>query len=179
VYFVQPDFRLEPKFPYFLLGARHGFDYPGAKIDLAEPALALPFAMPALFALAVIGGGWALLYAPAVRPPFAMLALGVAPMSVALLTAIVTSHRYTGDFCPMLIACAAWGVAVFDAETPLLRRTALTLTSVLAALSIFITLAISLFFQGDYVWGVPDEMKQNYQHLRDRVDHFFGTAQRR
>jgi hypothetical protein len=51
--------------------------------------------------------------------------------------------------------------------------------SVLTALSIFVTLAISLFFQGEYVWGVPDEMKQNYQHLRDRADHFFGAAPHR
>ncbi len=179
VYFVRPDFRLEPNFPYLFLGASQGAGYPGAKIDLAEPTLALPFAMPALFALAVIGGAWASLYAPAARTSLALLTLGVAPMAIALLTAIVTSHRYTGDFCPILIASAAWGLAVLDAEAIWIRRVALVLISMLAAVAIFVTGAISLFFQGDYVWGVPDEVKQNYQHLRDRADHFFGTAQRR
>ena len=177
VYFVRPDFRWEPKFPYFFLGARQGRGYPGAKIDLAEPALALPWAMPALF-LAALACGWALLYAPPSRPPLAVLAFGVAPMFGALLTAIVTSHRYTGDFCPLLIACAAWGVAAFDGEAVALRRGFLAVIGALAALSIFFTLANSLFFQGEYIWGVPDEMKQNYQHLRDRVDRFFGTTHR-
>jgi hypothetical protein len=178
VYFVRPDFRWEPKFPYFFLGARQGRGYPGAKIDLAEPALALPWAMPALF-LAALASGWALLYAPPSRRPLALLALGVAPMLAALLTAIVTSHRYTGDFCPLLIALAAWGVAACDGESVALRRGFLALVSVLAAFSIFFTLANGLFFQGEYIWGVPDEMKQNYQHLRERVDRLFGTVQRR
>ena len=177
VYFVRPDFRWEPKFPYFFLGARQGAAYPGAKIDLAEPALALPWAMPALF-FAAMGCGWALLYAPASRRPLALLGLGVAPMFAALLTAIVTSHRYTGDFCPLLIVGAAWGVAAFDGEGPGWRRGFLALMSAFAALAIFFTLANGLFFQGEYIWGVPDEMKQNYQHLRDRVDRLFGTAHR-
>ena len=178
VYFVRPDFRLEPKFPYFFLGARKGRGYPGAKMDLTEPTLALPFAMPELFMVAVLGGLWALAYAPAARRPLLILVVAVTPMTTALLTAIVTSHRYTGDFCPILIATAAWGMAVFDGETPSLRRGFLVRSSLLAAVSIFITLAISLFFQGDYVWGVPDEMKQNYQHLRQRVDGFFGATHR-
>ena len=178
-YLLRPDFRLDPKFPYFFLGARQGKAYPGAKIDLAEPTLALPFAMPALFAMAVLGSAWALRHAPPARRPLAVLISAVAPMSLALLAAIVTSHRYTGDFCPLLIAGAAWGTAVFDGETPRLRRGFLALASVLATASIFITLAISLFFQGEYIWGVPDDMKQNYQHVRDGVDNFFGTAQRR
>jgi hypothetical protein len=100
-------------------------------------------------------------------------------MLAALLTAIVTSHRYTGDFCPLLIALAAWGVAACDGEAVALRRGFLAIVSVLAAFSIFFTLANGLFFQGEYIWGVPDEMKQNYQHLRDRVDRIFGTVQRR
>ncbi len=178
VYFVRPDFRLEPYFPYFFLGARQGRGYPGAKMDLTEPTLALPFAMPELFMVALLGGIWALAYAPAARRPLLVLLVAVAPMTAALLTAIVTSHRYTGDFCPILIACAAWGVAALDGETLPLRRGFLVVASTLTALSVFTTLAISLFFQGDSVWGVPDEMKQNYQHLRQGVDGFFGATHR-
>lgn len=179
VYFVRPDFRFEAHFPFFFLGARHGSGYPGAKIDLAEPALALPFAMPELFMVAVLGGGWALAYVPATRRPLLAVLAAVGPMTAALLTAIVTSHRYTGDFCPVLIVGAAWGLAVFDGEVPPLRRGFLVRSSLLAVVSILITAAISLHFQGAEVWGVPEEIKQNYQHLRDGVDHFFGVAQRR
>lgn len=96
-------------------------------------------------------------------------------MTIALLTAIVTSHRYTGDFCPFLIACAAWGIAAMDGETPIIRQGFLALTSLLTVASIFVTLAISLYFQGEYIWGVPDEIKHNYQQLRDRMDGFFRT----
>ena len=176
VYLLRPDFRLEPRFPYFFIGSLRGRGYPGAKLDLAEPVLAIPFAMPALFAMAVIGCGWALRYATPSRPPLAALALAVVPMSLALLTAVVTSHRYTGDFCPVLIACAAWGIAAFDGETPLFRRAFLVLASMLAALSIFITLALSLHFQGDYAWGVADDVKQNFQTLRKKMDSFFGPT---
>ena len=132
--------------------------------------------MPALFAMAVVGGAWALLYVPSARRPLAVLTLGLAPMTLALLTAIVTSHRYTGDFCPLLIACAAWGAAAFDGETVALRRGFLSIASALAAVSVFVTLANSVFFQGEYIWGVPDDAKANYQEMQRRVDAFFGTT---
>ena len=39
--------------------------------------------------------------------------------------------------------------------------------------AIAVTVAITIQYQGDYLWGVPGEVKQNYQALRQRVDAFF------
>jgi hypothetical protein len=37
-----------------------------------------------------------------------------------------------------------------------------------------VTIAITLHYQGDTLWGVPQETRQNYQQIRQRVDAFFG-----
>ncbi len=178
-YVRLPDFGLRKQFPWFVFdssGKRP--QYPRAKIDLEEPTLAMPYAMPALFFLALLGGGWALCYAPAVRRPLIIVAIGSAPMCLALSLAIVTSHRYTADFCALLAIFAAAGLAVLDAEKRRHRALALGGTAALAAVSIFATLALSVHFQGDIVWGVSDEAKRNYEALRTAADSFFGVAPR-
>jgi|GEM_PF-1011785 hypothetical protein len=176
-YFFRPDFHFEPHFPYFAFGGNERA-YPGSMLDLTEPTVAFPYAMPGLFALATIGAVWALLFAPTVRKPLAVLALGSAPMALALFTAIATSHRYTADFCPCLITLGAFGLAVADAETPRWRKGFLIGYSLLALTSMTATLALALRYQGEMIWGVPDEIKRNYQDLRDRVDVFFSQAHR-
>jgi hypothetical protein len=178
VYLLRPDVYFRPRFPYVFPGATQPPAYPNARIDLEEPTLALPYAMPALFALAVAGGAWAFLAAPVLRVPLTVLAVAVAPMALALFTAIVTSHRYTGDFCPILIACGASGLAVLDADPTRWRRAWLALTSALAAASVVLTFLVSVHFQGEVVWGTPEDGKQNYERLRQAVDGFFGTGQR-
>ncbi|MDO8543840.1 MAG: hypothetical protein Q7S40_25640 [Opitutaceae bacterium] len=174
IYLVRPDFHFLPRFPYFYLGLAHSDNYPGARVDLEEPTLALPYAIPALFALAMFGATWGLYWAPQLRVPMAVLGAGVIPMAIALLTAIVTSHRFTGDFCPFFIACAAGGLAVVDAEVPRLRRWLLAVTAALTLVSVPITAAVALYFQGEGVWGVPDEARQRYIEMSKRVDAFFG-----
>ena len=39
---------------------------------------------------------------------------------------------------------------------------------------ILVTAAISLHFQGEVVWGVPDEARRNYDQLRRRVNTLVG-----
>lgn len=176
-YVRLPDFGLQRHFPWFVFdssGKRP--QYPRAKIDLEEPTLAMPYAMPALFFLAVIGGGWALCYAPSFRRPLTIVAIGSAPMCLALSMAIVTSHRYTADFCALLVIFGAAGLAVLDAEKLRYRRLALGVTAVLAVAAAFATLALSVRFQGELVWGVPDEAKRNYEALRTSADQFFGVT---
>lgn len=176
-YVRLPDFGLQRNFPWFVFDASGKRpQYPRAKIDLEEPTLAMPYAMPALFFLALLGGGWALAYAPSVRRPLTLVAIGSAPMCMALSMAIVTSHRYTADFCALLVIFGAAGLAVLDAEKRRHRSLALGATAVLAAASVFATLALSVRFQGELVWGVPDEAKRNYEALRTSADTFFGVA---
>ncbi len=175
-YFILPDYALRPNFPYvFFDPIERGINYPGAKIDLEELTLALPYSMPALVALALGGGLWAICFVPGFRRPLTVVAVASVPMTLALGMAIVTSHRYTGDFCPLLIVFGAAGLAVLDAERRRERRLALGATGALAAASIFVTLALSLRFQGELVWGVPDDAKRNYEALRQSADRFFGV----
>ena len=169
---------IDAHFPWFLAGDKPTRRYPEARMDLEEMSVAMPFAMPSLFALAVVGCAWGCWRASRVRWPLVILWIAAVPMALALFTAIATSHRYTGDFCPLLIAAAAFAVAVLDADTGRRRRAFLTGASVLTVASIAITLALSLQYQHDTVWGVPESARQNYQHFQQRVDRFFGVAAR-
>ncbi|MSU22439.1 MAG: hypothetical protein EXS32_01295 [Opitutus sp.] len=176
-YVFRPTFRLEPRFPYYYFSAKNNrADYPEAKMDLLEATLGFPYAMPGLFVLALAGGAWAGWCAAQLRPALVVLWLGVLPMAAALFTAVVTSHRYTADFCPFFVASAVMGLAVLDTNSGWQRPIFLGTASLLTVLSVAMTLALSLHFQGQMVWGVPTEVQQNYQHLQQRVDAFFGST---
>ncbi|HUR56747.1 MAG TPA: hypothetical protein VM029_03500 [Opitutaceae bacterium] len=178
-YVLQPDFSLRPVFPFFFIETINFRTYADARMDLEEPTLALPYAMPALFILALAGCGRAWLWAPRLRRPIAVVALGVLPMTLALFAAVVTSHRYTGDFCPFLIVCAALGLAVVDAESSRWRAGFQAIVTLLAVTGIAITFAIALYFQGEAVWGVPDKERQNYEQLQRRVNAILGLPTRK
>ena len=55
-----------------------------------------------------------------------------------------------------------------------LRRAARTTVALLALWSVFVTAAITLHFQNEIVWGVPDDVKARYHSLRQTADAFFG-----
>ncbi len=174
-YMWRPDFSLRPSFPFIALERSLDADYKDARIDLAEPTLALPFAMPSLWLLAIGGvaaaGRW-----PAARAPTLALAAGFLPMALALFTAVAISHRYTGDFCPPMVALGAFGLVALDRLPGPARRGAWIALVILGALGVLVTLAITLRFQGEVVWGVPEEFKARYQMLRQAVDSALGFA---
>jgi hypothetical protein len=132
--------------------------------------------MPALFILATLAAAWAAAAAPGLRVPLALLGVAVAPVALALFTAIVTSHRYTGDFCPWLIAAGALGLAALDAEASRWRAAMLSVAALLTAWSAAVSMALALQYQGEMVWGVPDAAKQRYERLRAGADRLLGTA---
>jgi hypothetical protein len=41
-----------------------------------------------------------------------------------------------------------------------------------------ISFALTLHHQREIVWGVPEEMRQNYREFAQRVDAFFNEKQR-
>lgn len=173
-YVVNAGCHLAWHFPWVRFGSHEPHSYPEAKLDMTEPTVAFPYAMPALFALTVIGGLWALFRAPGLRPAVILLSIGVAPMALALFMAIVTSHRYTGDFCPYLIAMAACGMAAFDAEPRRRRAALLGVTAVLTVASIVVTALLSLEFQGKMVWGTQPAAVRHYQELRTEANRLIG-----
>ena len=175
-YVWRPDFELRPTFPYFFLIGHNSSRYRGARMDLVEPVTAMPYTMPALVFLAVVGGAFAFARWPKARWPLGVIAGATAPMALALFTAVALSQRYTADFCPALLLAGAFGLQAF---TTLDRRWRRAMRATLAALtlaSVLITLAITLHYQGEGVWGVPDETRQRYQTLKNAVDGLFGTT---
>ena len=48
--------------------------------------------------------------------------------------------------------------------------------AVIALGSIVITFLLTIQHQGDFLWGVPDQAKQNYRTLQKRADAFFHAS---
>jgi hypothetical protein len=170
-YLIQANFRIYRSFPYFFIGA----DGPsrawrGTKIDYHDKTLGFPYAMPGLVALAVLGGIAAFVTYPRQRILIVVTWLAGVPMSLAMFTAIAITHRYTADFCPFLLMCAAVGVVGTDYAAPAWRRLLRTVIGAGTVASVLITFAITLHYQGVDVWGVPDEVRTKYAAMRQGVD---------
>lgn len=171
-YFTRSTVEAEPRFPWLYVGRPiPPREFPAAKLDLPDRTLALPYGMTGLFVLATIGCAWAGAKLPSARAPVAILWASVVPLSLAMFAAIATAERYTGDFVPWIVCAAAFGLAA-----PGWRAvgTAALFGATLWACSL--TLATTLHYQGALVWGVPTEVQQNYQHLRQRVDAWFDAS---
>jgi hypothetical protein len=111
---------------------------------------------------------------PGATAPLAVVAGGLAPMTAALFAAVAQSHRYTADFVPFLIATAAFGLAATDTLSAGARRWWLAATTLLTPAAIAVTLAITVHYQGEGVWGVSDEIKARYLAMRRWSDHALG-----
>lgn len=170
-YVVEPNLHFAPHLPWIRFGSNHPQRvFPEAKMDLKEPTVAMPFAMPALFLLAIGGTVYVLLRSGALRSSIGLLCFGFAPVAAALLMAVASSHRYTGDFCPFLIASATLSVACIDAEATWFRRITLAALSVLAAYSFVVEASLAIHFQSELVWGVPPEVTKNLQRFQAWAD---------
>ncbi|MSU22438.1 MAG: hypothetical protein EXS32_01290 [Opitutus sp.] len=168
-----PSFVLPPTFPYFTMRGRDPEVYPESKIDLAEGTLALPYSMPCLVFLALLGCASAWGASSATRRPVLALNLAIIPMATALLTAVAVSQRYTADFCPWLIFLAAFGLPTLQMARGPWRGWSRTLIVIFTVCSLFVTGAITFHYQGERIWGVPEETRANFQQVRKRVDQFF------
>ncbi len=176
-YVVYRNARLDPGFPWIYFGGRSPpRECPHARIDLPDTTLALPYAMPSLFGLASLGCFAAFLVAPRARWPLGLLWSALLPMTLALFAAVATAQRYTGDFVPFLTAGAAFGLAAIDHASSRWRLALRPFVALLTAAAIAVTLAATVHYQGVGLWGVPEDVRQNYQTLRKRVDAFFGVT---
>jgi hypothetical protein len=101
---------------------------------------------------------------------------GAAPMTIALLAAIAVSHRYTGDFIPFLLGLATFGLSGIAVLPPTARQSLAVVVTVLTVAAVFITVALTLHYQGEVVWGVPDEVRAHYLSWRQTMDRLFGFS---
>jgi hypothetical protein len=178
-YVLRPNLGVQRNFPWlFLNRSKPGPNFPEAKMDFADRTLGIPYSMTGLFLLATAGGAFAWRRVPAVRLPLALTWLTAVPMALAMFTAIATTERYTGDFCPFLICAAAFGLAGLELVAPPWRTLCRGVALAATMWSLALTAAITLHNQGELIWGVPDGVEENYRNLRNRVDDFFGQPHR-
>ncbi|MCX6955661.1 MAG: hypothetical protein NTV51_26250 [Verrucomicrobia bacterium] len=176
-YFVRPNFRLEPKFPWFYIGSpQPGWEFPDKKIDLPDHTLAVSFAMPGLFLLASLGGLATALAFPATRSALLVTWIAVVPMSLALFAAIATAQRYTGDWIPFLACAGAFGLAGLISAPFRLRLAFGALLALATLAAVLLTFALTLHYQRAVVWGIEEEVRQSYQEIRQRIDAAFGQS---
>lgn len=168
-YALSPNLRLEPRFPWFFLkSSKPGPGFPGAKVDYAEPTLALPYAMSGLVLLAAGSLGWAW-RRKETREVIGLWWAAALPMTLALFSAVAVAHRYTADFCPFLIGAAAFGTAGLGPASRRLRVAAGGVLAIATTWSVILTAAITLHYQGAVVWGVPDDVRARYKVWQRRV----------
>jgi hypothetical protein len=178
-YLVHPNFRLESHFPFFFIGARTpARECAKTKIDYHDRVLAFPYAMPGLFALATFGGIASFVRLPTMRLLIATTWAAGVPMSLAMFTAIAITHRYTADFCPFLLIAAAFGVVGIESLPDFWRGGSRAVILAATMCGVLITFAITLHYQGFEVWGVPDDVRENYLALGRKVDDFLRALRR-
>jgi hypothetical protein len=156
-----------PQFPYIQNKGVAIDKYPGTRYDMNEPILGIPYCMPGLALLSLMGVGLAFTQ-QYFRRVLIALAMAFVPMALVLFMAVVSSQRYTGDFVPALVIAASIGLALSETRTWRLWLQISALPFALA--SVFVTFALALRYQGEEVWGVPDSAKSHYRHIKHWFD---------
>jgi hypothetical protein len=170
-YVVHGNFHLERGCPYVRVPARTpGVGFPRAKIDLPDYTVAFPYAMPALFCLATLGAASAAARSRAARPPLLVLWAGALPMTLALFAAVATAHRYTGDFCPLFIVSGVFGLVAIDGSASWGRTIARWATMGLTVVAVFMTVGLTLDYQGNWAPAMAPEIHARYQRFFHAVD---------
>jgi len=171
-YLFHPSIRFTSEFPYIATNAPNPNAYPEAKIDMAEPMAGIPYAMPALALLAGLSfvGWWR-------SPTAARLAVAnawcaVLPAALAMFAAIAVSQRYTADFVPFLVVVAAFGIVAIERLPGALGLVARSGITLLCVWSVIVTLALTIGFQGEGVWGTPEGTHERFLRWRERADHW-------
>ncbi len=169
-YLLRPAFSVSRTFPYVYREYLDRRQYPESRMAYRDQTLAMPWALPGLFALALAGGALAAVTTPPARRPLALLTLAALPAALAMLTAVAVTQRYEADFCPFLIAAAAFGVVALPTAPAPLRRPVAVVAAALGVLGVLITFALTVHHQREIVWGVPEEARRHYQEFRNRLD---------
>jgi len=173
-YVTGRHFHVDRHFPWF-----HGLNpadtspHSRDHMDVTEPTVAMPIAMPALFWLALSGITFCLIAGGGLREAAGVLALSVIPLTAALLAAVAVSQRYTGDFVPFLILASALGLAGLCGKAGRFRGLLAIPVFILVLLSAAITAALALNYQGCEVWGVEKQAQERYVRMKEKADRLF------
>jgi hypothetical protein len=175
-YFLAPTFEAGLRLPFLIFDIQKleqkKHEFPEAKMDLEERVVGILYAMAGLVGLSVAGmvGG---ARDPRFRGPMLLTVLAAAPFLVVMLTFVATSHRYTADFCPMLVLAGTLGLVYLDTFDGTKRLALLCVASLLTAFAFALTLGLSFHYRVDLAWGVPEELRNQFLHLREIADRWF------
>ncbi len=175
VYSFGVPITVGPTFPYVAFEDPPKHLPANYKFDIIEPIAGFPYAMPALLGLALVGTVAAFALARSLRGALLFVWAGGAPMLVAMFAAIAISQRYTADFCPLFAAAAALGLAAFEVLSAKARALVWVAVVPLTALSVTISVALTLRYQGEMVWGANDAARERYLALAQKADALFGV----
>lgn len=165
-YLLRPSFALSGEFPYVYRTYIDRRAYPESKLAYRDQTLAMPWAMPGLFWLAVAGSVLAAGTARPWRAPVGLLWIAALPAALAMLTAVAVTQRYEADFCPFLVAAGAFGLAAIDALSARPRRVTAAFAAAIMVLGVAVNFALTLHHQREIVWGVPEELRREYREFR-------------
>jgi hypothetical protein len=170
-YFMMPNLRLRPQFPWVYCQDPPAVVHSGVPLDVFEPYAGIPAAMPALFGLSLLGVVKVFrTRAPDWRPLRILVVASFLGGSVLFVVAAV-SYRYEHDFYPLLVIAAAVGMHEILSFAPgNLRRCAWGVLGAAAVFSIVANLAFAFTYQKDIVWGVPDQRRLELTQLEHRID---------
>lgn len=179
-YLQRPNFRLEPHFPYLFMTTRAAPKaFPEAKVDLPDYLLPIPYSMPALTLLAIVGAAIAAIRFRPSRLPLLVFWLAGIPPTLALFAAVAIAQRYSGDFCPLLISSAVFGIAAFDTPRGQAWRMVRWLIAIVTLFNVLITSALIFDYDANWAPALPPELRARAQTFGERIDHWVGSRRPR
>lgn len=146
--------------------------YSGPQLDMVEPTISIKWCMPGLLIVCFLGSIYTLYRSTKLQVAIVILWGSVTPMMIILLSAVVVSHRYTGDFCPFLISTSAVSLATLSGYLSRFSRYVIGVISVVTCFSILITVMWCFRFQ----YGGPALLDgSRLKVLANHFDQFFGV----
>lgn len=169
-YFGFRAFHLDPVFPWVYL-SRQPVYLGSPAIDSVEQFSSIPISMPALTLLALIGAGPLLFARTAALARFRLPALTLALGGGVMLMTVGITHRYVHDFYPFLLIASAAGVARLAAAP---SKGFVGLFAFLTLLSVALNFMFAMEYQRLAEFGTPPAKRQEFLHVQQRVNAWFG-----
>jgi len=168
-YFINPNLILRKIFPYCFLG-NIKTDDARIIIDVNEPCTSIPFSMPGLFSLSLIGLCFGIFFRKS-RWAVIVLYSSFMPTLLALIQLPSFSYRYLHDFFPFLVAMAALGTNLLCIiNHKIIKCLAGVLCFFICLAGLWINIAFSFGYQREMIWGVPQEKRDEYIRWRLAID---------
>ncbi len=157
-------------FPWLTLVTPLEPEAKNVKLDNAEPSAPIPWAIPALFGLSIMGV-IDLLRDPGGRRGLLLILMGglVGGFTVFAFTSF--SYRYEHDLYPFFVFAGAAGLSAISRLPNIgLHRLAYRALALATLWSISANCAFAIEFQRELCWGVDDKIRASFAEFREQID---------